>query len=370
MRIALIIVIGIHGVIHLFGFLKAFDLSEFNAITQPISKGFGLLWLLTFVLFAVTVFLFSIQSNYWWAIGIVGVILSQLLILNYWSDAKFGTIINLIILVLIFLLYSSGSFKKMVGDETAKMFEDSNTLENTILSEQMIVDLPATIQKWLLNSGAIGKPLVFNVYLEQDLQMLMKPGQQEWNKAKARQYFTIEPPAFNWSVKLKMNPFLAVVGRDKFENGQGEMTIKLLSFFSVVDAKNNDKVNQATLQRYLAEMVWFPSFALSPYINWEAMDDYSAKATMEYNGTEGSGIFHFEENGDFKKFVAMRYKDADDVLLTEWKVTASKTEERNGIKIPVESKAEWKLESGDWTWLKLKITDIKYNLEEMPMGLN
>jgi hypothetical protein len=100
------------------------------------------------------------------------------------------------------------------------------------------------------------------------------------------------------------------------------------------------------------------------------MDDYSAKATMEYNGTEGSGIFHFEENGDFKKFVAMRYKDADDVLLTEWKVTASKTEERNGIKIPVESKAEWKLESGDWTWLKLKITDIKYNLEEMPMGLN
>ncbi|GEO21636.1 hypothetical protein CQA01_21700 [Cyclobacterium qasimii] len=258
----------------------------------------------------------------------------------------------------------------MVTDETVKMFENSNTLENTILSEHMISDLPAIIQKWLLNNGAIGKALVYNVYLEQDLQMLMKPEQKEWNKAKARQYFTIEPPAFNWSVNLKMNPFLAVVGRDKFENGHGEMMIKLLSFFSIVDAKSNEKVNQATLQRYLAEIVWFPSFALSPYISWEAIDDYSAKATMEYNGTVGSGEFHFEENGDFKKFVAMRYKDAVDVLPTEWTVTATKTEERNGIKIPVESKAEWKLAKGNWTWLKLKITDIRYNIGEMPKVLN
>ena len=50
MRIALIILIGIHGIIHLFGFLKAFGISEFNAITQPISKTFGLVWLLTFIL--------------------------------------------------------------------------------------------------------------------------------------------------------------------------------------------------------------------------------------------------------------------------------------------------------------------------------
>ena len=66
----------------------------------------------------------------------------------------------------------------------------------------------------------------------------------------------------------------------------------------------------------------------------------------------------------------MRYKDANDVLPTEWTVTATKTEERNGIKIPVESKAEWKLVQGYWTWLKLNITDIRYNIGEMPMGLN
>jgi hypothetical protein len=232
----------------------------------------------------------------------------------------------------------------------------------------MISDLPTIVQKWLLNSGTIGKEAVYNVYLEQDLQMLMKPEQKDWSNAKAKQYFTIEPPAFNWSVSLKVNPLLDVVGRDKFENGQGEMTIKMFSLFSIANSKNDAKVNQATLQRYLAEIVWFPSTALSPYIDWEQMDGTSAKATMEFNGTKGSGVFNFDGKGNFVKFVAMRYKDVKDLEPTEWTVTATKTDLRNGIKIPVELKADWKLDNANWTWLKLKITDIRYNMRKNASG--
>ncbi|MGB3343214.1 MAG: DUF6544 family protein [Aequorivita sp.] len=362
MRIDLIIMIGIHGIIHLFGFLKAFDLLEFNAISQPISKPFGIIWLLTFILLAAAAFLLSVQSNYWWLIGLVGVIISQFLIVIYWSDAKFGTILNVIILISITLAYSSYSFKKKVSDETAKMLENSYVSNTNIITAQMIQDLPIIVQKWLVNSGTVGKVAVRKVYLEQDLQILMKPAQKNWSNGKAKQYFTVDPPAFNWSVNLKMNSMLDVVGRDKFENGKGEMTIKLFSLFSIANTKNNEKVNQATLQRYLAEIVWFPSSALSHYITWKTIDQHSAEATMEYSGTKGSGVFHFDDTGNFKKFVALRFKDAKDAEPTEWTVTATKTEPRNGIKIPVESKAEWKLDNGNWTWLKLKITSIKYDL--------
>ena len=364
MRIALALLIGMHGIIQLFGFFKAFGISEFNAIAQPISKPFGILWLLTFVLFAITIILMIVQSNYWWIIAMVGVLLSQFLIINYWSDAKFGTILNLIILVSAILAYAAFSFNKNNSDEITKMFENTDNTTKKVLSEQMITDLPTIVQKWLLNSGAIGKEGVRNVYLEQDLQLLMKPEQKDWSNAKAKQYFTTYPPAFNWSVNLKMNPLLEVVGRDKFENGKGEMTIKMFSLVSIANAKNEDKVNQATLQRYLAEIVWFPSAALSPYIVWEQIDDTSAKATMEFNGTKGSGVFQFDGMGNFVKFMAMRYKDVQDTKPTEWTVTATKTELRNGINIPVELTADWKLDTGNWTWLKLKITDIKYNMEE------
>ena len=137
----------------------------------------------------------------------------------------------------------------------------------------------------------------------------------------------------------EMNSFLSVVGRDKFIDGKGEMTIKLLSLIPVANAKNEKKVNQATLQRYLAEIVWFPSASLSQYIKWETIDDYSARATMEYKGTKGSGEFHFDKNGNFKKFVAMRYQDSNDTEPTEWTVIATKIDERKGIKIPIECEA-------------------------------
>ncbi|MEB8330512.1 hypothetical protein OO009_14210 [Flavobacteriaceae bacterium KMM 6897] len=363
MRIALIIIIGIHGIIHLFGFLKAFGLSEFNAISQPISKPFGIIWLLSFMLFAVAGFLLSMQSNYWLIFGIIAAMLSQFLIISYWKDAKFGTILNLAILISTLLAYSTFNFQRKINIETKQLLSGLTSTKEKIITEQMIVNLPFAVQNWLLNSGMVGNKNIKSVFLEHDAQIVLKPEQKDWNTAKTKQYFTIEPPAFNWSVNLKMNPLINVVGRDKFENGKGEMTMKIFSLIPVVNAKNNKRINQATMQRYLAEIVWFPSAALNPYITWEAIDDRSARATMIYNGTEGSGVFHFDENGYFKSFIAMRYKDANDNEPTEWTVTATKTEARQGIEIPVEAKAEWKLNSGKWTWLKLKITNIEYNVK-------
>ncbi len=370
MRIALTILIGIHGIIHLFGFFKAFGISEFNAISQPISKTYGIFWFLTFLLFTITIILKLVHSDYWWLSGFLAVIISQLLIFNYWTDAKFGTVANVIILLATIIGYSSFNFKHKIKGERISLFENSQLKNQEIVTEKALLDLPAIVQKWLTNSGIIGKQLISKVYLVQELQLKMKPEQPSWNNGTAEQYFTIQPPAFNWNINTEMNSILSVVGRDKFEDGKGEMIIKLLSLIPVANAKNDEKVNQATLQRYLAEIVWFPSGSLSQYIKWETIDDYSARATMEYKGTKGSGEFHFDKDGNFKKFVAMRYQDANDAEPTEWTVTATKSEEINGIKIPVECEASWELESGKWTWLKLKITDIQYNVKEMPVANN
>ena len=362
MRTILIIFLAIHGIIHLFGLLKAFNLAEFDAIAQPISKPFGVLWLLVFVLFSATLISFWAKYDYWWIIGIVAVLLSQFLLIVYWQDAKFGTIPNIIILVSIIVAYSSWSFSRKVHDETAQMFANSPTSQKSVISESMISDLPDIVQKWLINCGMVGKEPIQNVYLVQAAQMATKPEQKNWTQARAEQYFTINPPAFNWSVRMNMSPLINLVGRDKFEGGKGAMTIKLLSVVPVVDAQGGEKMDQATLQRYLGEIVWFPSAALSPYITWEAVGDSAARATMTYNGTQGSGVFYFDEQGLFKKFVAMRYKDASDAEPTRWTVTATKTAARNGLRVPVASEVSWQLDDGDWTWLRLEIKNIAYNV--------
>jgi hypothetical protein len=368
MRTIFIILIAIHGIIHVFGFLKAFDICEFNAISQPISKTFGILWFSSFLLFAITIILNLMQSNYWWLSGLFAVIISQVLIFNYWSDAKFGTIANVIILVYLIIGFAGFNFNNKIKEERIELLNSSQNENKNIISPEDLESLPTVVQKWLTNIGVVGTPQVFKVYVTQELQLKLKPDQENWNIGKAEQYFTIQPPGFNWSIRTEMNSFLSVEGRDKFIDGKGEMTIKLLSLIPVANAKDDKKIDQATLQRYLAEIVWFPSAALSQYIKWETIDDYAARATMTYKGTKGSGVFHFDKNGNFKKFVAMRYQDSIAEEPIKWTVIATKTEERNGIKIPIECEASWELNSGDWTWLKLKITSIQYDVKEMPLA--
>ena len=139
------------------------------------------------------------------------------------------------------------------------------------------------------------------------------------------------------------------------------MQIKIFSAINVVNEKGS-KIDEGTLQRFLGEIVWFPSAALSPYIKWESIDSLSAKATMDYKGTLGSGTFYFNEQGDFVKYSALRYKgNKPDAKRYEWVIDVKEHAIMNGVKIPIKMTATWKLDEGDWTWLAMEITDIKYN---------
>lgn len=218
------------------------------------------------------------------------------------------------------------------------------------------------MKNWLQNSGVIGKPFIKVGKVFQKAEMQLKPEQSNWMTASAIQYTFIDNPAFIWMVDVKMNGFLNFQGRDKFEDGKGEMLIKMNSLFNVVDERGG-KLDEGTLQRFLGEMVWFPSMALSPYISWEEIDANTAKATMNYKETSGGGTFYFNNRGDVIKFTALRYKGNEpDAKRHEWIMQISDYDTFEGIRVPAKMTSTWKLDEGDWTWLKLEVTDIKYNL--------
>jgi hypothetical protein len=133
------------------------------------------------------------------------------------------------------------------------------------------------------------------------------------------------------------------------------------SLINIAD-EQGQKLNEGALQRFLGEMVWFPSLALSPYIMWESIDSTTAKATMTYKGTSGSGTFYFNSNGDVIKFFALRYKDNyPEAKRYGWIMNISDYKTFEGIKVPAKMTSTWKLDDKDWTWLKMEVTDIKYN---------
>lgn len=319
------------------------------------------MWISALILSIAFGFSYYFKLKYAWVIGLLNAVVLQILIFIFWEEAKFGTIPNILLLTVSIVLFGYYNFQNLVHRETIQLINKNIKTEKRTINESDIICLPEPVKKWLKQSGAIGRPYINYGKVTQIAKMQMKPEQDNWLTANATQYTTIDNPAFIWYVDVKMNSILSFQGRDKYDEGKGEMLIKLNSLFNLVNERG-EKLNEGTLQRYLGEMVWLPSLALSPYIKWEEIDDSSAKATMSYKGTSGSGTFYFNSNGEIIKFSCLRYKGNEaDAKRYNWEINISGYKSFEEIRVPAIMTSTWRLENKDWTWLKLEVMDIKYN---------
>ncbi|GAA4436979.1 hypothetical protein GCM10023188_30660 [Pontibacter saemangeumensis] len=345
------------------GFAKAFGYGHITQLSHSISRPAGVLWFVTAMLFLVAAALYLLRKE-WWLIGFPAALLSQLLIISVWQDARFGTIANCLVLAVGLVSLADWTFDRKVAKEVTALLAVNKGNAITVTPE-MLAPLPPVVQKWLLRSGAVGKELIHTVRLKQKGEMLTKPGGR-WMDFEATQYVVVDQPGFNWQTKVQAMPGVFLSGRDKYANGQGEMLIKLLSLKEVVHAGGTEQMNQGTLLRFLGETCWFPTAALSDYIKWEPLDSRSARATMTYRGVTATGDFFFNEEGDVTGFEAMRYGDFNGkTSLEKWHIENKSHREFEGIRIPYQNEVTWKLKTGDFTWLKLELTEVQYNRAAM-----
>lgn len=366
MRLAIAILLLLHALIHLLGTAKAFGWTRLDTFTKEVPPYAGLAWGLASGMLILTIGLYTSRAHYWWMLGLVSLVLSQILIISYWSDARWGTLPNLLLLVLI-----------TTGFARFQFAQHSNKLRQELLQQiartpdqwSMPADatLPPPVQRWLQRSGAEQHPPIVAVQLEQDLRMRLQPSQTKWTEGTAQQLFSVDPPRFIWTVDLMMAPGLPVQGRDQFRDGQGQMHIRIAGLLPVVNEQKKPTINSASLQRYLGEIAWFPTAAYSQHITWSAIDDRSARATLSYAGTTDSGVFTFDKRGDLESFTADRFqKTGPDAQRLPWTIEVLETAAPAGLRIPVRARAHWELPDGRWTWLQLTITDIRYQTSQPP----
>jgi hypothetical protein len=359
---------AIHGLIHLIGFFKesrpkaptrvpgisAIVLDKNATLTANLS-------LLVCVCFIAAAIGYYIDNGWWLILAIIAMFLSQVLIIAYWRDARWGTIANIIILSGVIIGFAHRGFNNMVKSEVRLLYNTGRKPGNTVVTKEMLSGLPTPVQTWLMNSGIIGKQLTVSVRLTQNGFMRSKPDQENWSSIYAEQYFRIDEPSFVWKANMEVMPGIAIQARDKYIAGKGEMKIKLVSLIPIANASGLE-VDEGSLQRWLAEMCWFPAAALSPYIKWADLDASSARATMTYRGVSGSVIFHFNAKGDITACTADRFMGSGNKMsLEKWRVKTIDYQVMNGISIPTKAEATWKLKTGDFTWLKLEIIKIEYN---------
>jgi hypothetical protein len=179
--------------------------------------------------------------------------------------------------------------------------------------------------------------------------------------ARAEQYFSVDPPGFVWVVDTTAMGIIPVAGRDKYVRGHGNMLIKAASLVNLVNAAD-PKIDQGSMLRFLGEIIWFPSAALSSKIGWEPIDATSARATLSDGRTSVSAVFSFDERGRVLGLRAERYLGGGaEAKLTPWVVSCSEWRTFEGIQVPSRGDVGWILSSGTFSYYRWEITDLQFN---------
>jgi hypothetical protein len=116
----------------------------------------------------------------------------------------------------------------------------------------------------------------------------------------------------------------------------------------------------------LAESLLEPSIALQDYITWEPVDDLTSKATLNHGEITVSGLFHFNEIGEFIRFESndRPYEvSTGEYELKPFSIDLGEYHEVNGLNIPGRVYATWHLEEGDFRYWDGRITGLRRNVK-------
>mgnify|MGYP001041345737 CR=1 FL=1 len=358
-RIFLIVIIIIHGMIHLFGFLKSFNLGDFTGIKAPISQPAGLIWLLAFLLMLFTVVLIVFNKKSWWWWAIIAVLISQILIVNFWSDAKFGTIANLIILAAAIIAGLSWKLKQQYLKDVNAGFERQVRQDKSILTQEDIQKLPELVQKYLHLTGSIGKSKVQNMKVT--FQAEMRGKKQDWFKLQAEQhnYFDQSERLFYLDALVKGLP---TAGYHCYKNGKACMKIKLLSLFPVINASGEEMFEAETVTLFNDMCFLAPATLINPRIQWKTLDNHSVQAFFTNRNTTISATLFFNEKGELTNFESMDRYDMNEMEKYKFSTPIRDYREINGYRLASYGEAIWHYPEGEFVYGKYWVKDIRYNV--------
>ena len=75
---------------------------------------------------------------------------------------------------------------------------------------------------------------------------------------------------------------------------------------------------------------------------------------------------YFDEKGALTNFVSDRYHEVNGVYIKyTWETPITGYGEFNGLKLSIKGEAVWKMSSGDFSYIELKVTELEYNTKEI-----
>lgn len=361
MKAIFLIVFVLHGLIHLLGFVKGLQLAQVSTLKADISQTAGWIWLLTTLLFILAPMLIFLQKPAWILVSVAAIILSTVLIMQNWTDAKFGMILNIILLIYTILGYGRYRAESTYRQAVEVHLKGHPAVQSEILELEDMQHLPPIVQKYLTYTRVTGKPKVHHFRAVFKGGIRAQPT-DEYMPLESVQYNFMKDPARLFYIEAKKKG-LPALGVHLYQNARAIMDIRLFGLIPLVHASGPEMDQSETVTYFNDMCVMAPATLIDPGIHWESLDSLTVKAKYTYQNITISALLHFDENGALQNFVSHdRYEtDGKSYHAYPWSTPVKQYKEINGFYLPAEAELVYDKPEGPFCYGIFELVDINYN---------
>lgn len=358
LKIIFTIIVLVHGLIHFLGFVKAFGLAEVPQLKQTISQFTGTIWLISGLAFLIVAITLWLYPDKWWQFGIIAVVISQIIIFTSWQDAKFGTVFNIIVLLVSILSYGSFSFERKYEKDVQSNLAITTFSSKDIITDADLFDLPLPVQRYLRYVGVINKPKVKNMRVV--LQGQMRERGKDWFEFSTEQYNFFDNPTRLFFMKGRMFG-INIPGYHRFADGKASMDIRLFGFFPVVQ-HSGDVMDKTETVTYFNDMCLLaPATLIDKRIKWEYIDERTVKA--KFGNHDVAATLYFDDDGKLINFLSYDRTSVSDMKQYPFTTPVEKYKNFNGYNLAAEANAIWHYPDEQFVYGKFILKEIEYNVQ-------
>jgi hypothetical protein len=359
------VLLFLHGAIHLLGFAKAFGSIHLEQLNTNVSQISGLLWIIVFFLFLASAIAFLSKADWWYMVAFCAVIISTILIITVWNDAKYGIIANVVILIAIIIAHGTSSFHKLYEREVKTCLSQTNSISETLLTEQDIFNLPELVKKYIRYTGAVGKPKVKNFRVKFKGK-IRKNNDTLWMPLTSVQYNFLDASSRFFFINAVMKGF-PVAGFHCFKNGVAFMDIRLFSLIKVQYQSGNEMGIAETVTFFNDMVCMAPATLIDRRIKWLETEKNKVKAEFTNNGITISAWLYFNEKGELINFISEdRYAVSDNGLRKmPWSTPMKNYKDIDGYRLATNADTIYDYPEGELCYGTFELIHVEYNLKNL-----
>jgi hypothetical protein len=227
--------------------------------------------------------------------------------------------------------------------------------------------LPAPVQRYFRAVLKDGQRIIVAATVEHTGSFNQSQNDEKWKPFTSQQRVVTRRPGFLWEAHVEIVPGLAMRVHDAYVGGEGILRAAVLGLFTVAELHGPGHIAQGELIRFFAEAAWYPTALLpSQGVQWAAVDDHSAKATLVDGTLSVTMLFSFNA-ASLIESVHIEARGATvgkAIVMIPWEARVSNYQDRTGMRVPLTGEASWLPPQGRKPYWRGTIVSLAYEFSE------